>query len=356
MNRLILLLACIVYSQPLAAQTIKVDVWSLIQPFTPPQPSQTASVRISTAANVPPGATIQPQRPVPSGPNQNQYILDASQFGSVVDVTCRQTGHHPWTVRDLYVGSGSDQDIHVQLFRYDYPIKAPQCFALKTEYELLFRTEQRLTPHVERKEIQRRARLKYAGGLLALPNPSRQDFQSPATQQMLAEMTYEDRDELDDMLNGLFKLYDMDGFVRYTPSVWQTSYVAVNGQTVNSEVRLFGNHGTYSTPGRTHVLDNIDIVTEETQDGNFTDIITGTWRFSPGSPNESAGTFRWTIDGSGDHFNGTFQMAGGNQTWNWTGNRLEMQIRNEFNFRTSGIDEGIAAPAVEAPAPAEPPQ
>lgn len=332
MVRIIFLLVCVCSAQPLAAQTITVDVWSLLQPNAAPQPSPAAAVRISTAANVPAGVTPALQKPVASGPNQNQYSLDASQLGSVVDITCRQTGHHPWTARDLYVGSGSDQNINVQLFRYDYPIKAPQCFVLKTEYELEFRKEQRLTPHAERKEIQHRARLKYADGLLALPNPSRQEFQSAATQQMLAEMTYEDRDELDDMLNGLFKLYDMDGFDRYTPSVWQTSYVAVNGQTVHSEVRLFGTHGTYSTPGRKHKLENIDIFTEENHDGDESEIITGTWKFSPGSSNEASGTFRWAIDGGGEHFDGTFKMAAGNRSWNWTGNRQETQILNEFNF------------------------
>ncbi len=315
-------------TQPLAAQTIKVDVWTLTVPGTPPQPSNSAAVRISTAANVSSVQGVRPQQPTAGGPMQNQYILDASQLGSLVDVTCRQTGHHPWAARDLYVGSGTDQNINIQLFQYDYPIKAPQCFALKTEYELLFRKEQRQSPNAKRSEIQHVARVKYADGILALPNPSRQHVQSAETRQMLAEMTNDDRDELNDMLRGLFNLYDMDGFVRYVPSLWQTSYVAVNGQTVNSEVRLFGNHGTYSTPNGKHLLENVDIANEENEDGGTNDVITGNWRFSPGSDNEATGTFRWKVDGSENHFDGFFQKRGDNQKWSWTGDRVEQQFED----------------------------
>ncbi len=316
-------------TQPLAAQTIKVDVWTLTVPGTAPQPSNSAAVRISTAANVSSAQGVRPQQPTAGGPMQNQYVLDARPFGSLVDITCRQMGHHPWTARDLYVGSDTDQNIIVQLFQYDYPIKAPQCFALKTEYELLFRKEQRLSPNAKRSEIQHLARLKYADGILALPNWSRQQVQSAETRRMLEEMTDEDREELSDMLRGLFNLYGMDGFVRYAPSVWRTSYVAVNGQTVNSEVRLFGNKGTYSTPNGKHVLENVDIANEENEDGGTMDVITGNWRFSPGSNNEATGTFRWVVDGSENHFEGFFQKRGDNQKWSWTGDRVEQQFGDE---------------------------
>ena len=331
MKRILFVFLGLMLEQPLGAQNIKVDVWTLTVPGTSPQPSNSAAVRISTAANVSSVQGGRPQQPTAGGPMQNQYVLDASQFGSLVDVTCRQAGHHPWAARDLYVGSGTDQNINVQLFQYDYPIKAPQCFAIKTEYELLFRKEQRLSPNAKRSEIQHVARLKYADGILALPNPSRQHVQSAETRQMLDEMTNDDRDELNDMLRGLFNLYEMDGFVRYAPSLWQTSYVAVNGQTVNSEVRLFGNHGTYSTPNGKHLLENVDITIEENEDGGTNDVITGNWRFSPGNNNESTGTFRWVVDGSENHFEGFFQKRGDNEKWAWTGDRIEHQFGEENN-------------------------
>ena len=359
MTRILFVCFGLIIPQTVVGQTISVDVWTLTQPGTPPQPSNAATVRISTAANVPPGQPVQPQQPTAGGPMQNQYLLEASQLGSLVDITCRQTGHHPWTARDLYVGSGLDQNINVQLFKYDYPIKAPQCFALKTEYELLFRKEQRLWPYADRKEIQHHARVKYAGGILTLPNWSRKHVQSAENRQMLEEMTDDDRRELSEMLNGLFNLYDMDGYVRYTPSVWQTSYVAVNGQTVNSEVRLFGNHGTYSTPNGKHLLENVDIFTEEHDDGSGTDVITGNWRFAPGSPNESSGPFQWKVDGSENHFEGHFQRIGDDNKWSWTGDRVEQPLQDESDFGASDIGQPAPVPfgdAAPAPAPRIPRQ
>jgi hypothetical protein len=361
MNRTLIVCLVLSLSPSVVAQTINVDVWTLTRPGSPPLPSSTAAVRISTAANVPAGSAIRPQQPTAGGPRQNQYSLDASQFGSLVDIICRQTGHHPWAARDLYVGSGADQNINVQLFRHDYPIKAPQCFALKTEYELLFRkeqrlfrNEQRLSPEAARKEIEHLARVKYANGILALPNPSRQDFQSEETRQMLADMTDDDRDELNNMLNGLFNLYEMDGFERYVPSLWQTSYVAVNRQTVNCEVRLFGNHGTYTTSSGRHLLENVDFFTEENADGGGTDVISGNWRFAPGNNNESRGTFRWQVDGGETHFEGFFQRDGDSNRFPWTGDRVEQPIQGELEVGV--VDNGLPAPevnrdAVPPPAP-----
>ena len=304
------------------SQSVTIEVWTYTSPGVPQAPSNQASVRIYPASNIPTNTNVPVQRPTPTGPNQNQYVLDGASVGSLVDITVRQENHHVWTVRDLYVGGGDPQKLSVQLFRYDYPIKAPQCFALKTQYELLFREEQRLAPRVDRKEIQHRVRLKYADGVLALPNPSRQHVQSEEIRQMLKEMKYEDRDELNDMVNGLFKLYEMDGFVRFAPSIWNSQYQTPGGQMVDSEVRIQGNRGTYMVNGVAHQLEGIDIFTEENSDGGSTDIITGQWRFTQGGQ-ASGGDFRWKVDGE-NHFDGVYHFEGRDQSLTWSGDRVEM--------------------------------
>ncbi len=319
MHRILILCSSLCLTPSVFAQQVTVEVWNLARQGNPPVPSSSAIVRAARAANLPPGVPAPPQRPADSVPQQNQYVLNATGLGPLVDVMIRQTDYHPWAVRDLYLAPGGDQNVNVQLFKYDYPIKAPECFALKTQYELLFRSEQRLTPNASRKEVEHRARLKYADGLLALPNPSRQEMQSPWVSQMLAEMDDNDRNELENMLDGLFDLYKMNGFEQYVPSAWQTTYISPNGP-VESEVRLYGNHGTYSTgDGRLHTLDEIDIFYEENENGAGGFVIAGTWRFRDPS---SSGSFRWLVDESEEAFSGTWQFAGRNERRSWTGRRL----------------------------------
>jgi hypothetical protein len=317
-------------AQSLLAQTITVEVWNLTRPENPPQPSSEAAVRISTAANVPPGPAAPQKRPTPSGPMQNQYVLEGAPLGPLVDVTVRQTGYHPWVARDLYMSSGGEQRINVQLFKYDYPIKAPECFALKTQYELFFRKEQRFNPGASRKQVQHFARVKYADGLLALPNPSRRHYQSQETRRMLEQMNEDDRDELDNMIDGLFDLYDMNSFEQFAPSTWKTRYVTPGGGTVNNEVRLFGNHGTYVTSdGNKHVLENIDMFYAEDNNGNGANIIAGDWRFAPGTNSESSGTFRWKLEGDERHFEGVWSQKGDNTKRSWKGDRIDMRPDND---------------------------
>src|ERR1700752_4660720 len=127
---------CILIATGVCAQQVTVEVWKLDTEGGQPVPSNKASVRRYRASNQPSGPNVEPQLPTATGPQQNQYVLNASGLGPLVDVTIRQEGYHPWAVRDLFVASGGEQKVSVQLFKYDYPIKAPECFALKTQYEL----------------------------------------------------------------------------------------------------------------------------------------------------------------------------------------------------------------------------
>jgi hypothetical protein len=135
------------------AQTITVVVWNL-----PAQgnllPNTRAQVQAVPAANTNVRNESRPQQAVAGGEPRNTYTLNVSALG-------------------LFVRPGTDQRLDVQLFHFNYPILAPECFALKTQYELLFRSEARLNPRRSREEIEHIARLKYADGLLALPNPNR---------------------------------------------------------------------------------------------------------------------------------------------------------------------------------------
>lgn len=68
MNRIVFDCIGLVVAPSADAQTITVDVWTLTRPGTPPLPSNSAAVRISTAANVPVGQPIRPQQPTAGGP------------------------------------------------------------------------------------------------------------------------------------------------------------------------------------------------------------------------------------------------------------------------------------------------
>jgi hypothetical protein len=93
---------------------------------------------------------------------------------------------------------------------------------------------------------------------------------------------------------------------------------------VQCEVRILGNRGTYSTSdGSVHLLESIDIVNEENSEGGSSDVITGRWRFGREN-NTAGGTFRWVVDGSGSHFDGTYFFQGRNDPLSWQGDRVEL--------------------------------
>jgi hypothetical protein len=293
-----------------SAQMVTVEVWNLSQRGSGPAACTNARVRAYPAANAALTATPSPQQPQQGGPLQNQYVIDVGPLGCPIDLTVRASGHHPWVVRDLFVTPGVDERIPVQLFHFNYPIRAPQCLALKSQYDSLFRKEQELVPGEDPRESAHRARLKYADGLLALPNPNRESLQSPETRQMLAEMDGDQLEELGGMMNGLFNLYQMDGFENYAPSRWMTRYF-VDGRGIDAEVWLYGNHGTYRTDAGLHRLENVDILYSD-EDDRYT--IVGRWRFRPDTDQEQSGDFRWSISESGDSFEGSPGWTGSLQS------------------------------------------
>lgn len=346
MFRGIAFIVCLTTPTWVCAQQITVEVWNLALEGRPAVPSSAANVRRYRAANQRPAPDPAPQRPVAAGPRKNEYVLDASGLGPLVDIIVNQQDYHVWTVRDLFVAPGSDQRIVVQLFKRDFPIKAPECFALKTQYELLFRTEQRLNPNARKKEVERSARLKYADGLLALPNPSRYEYQHPWVEQMLNAMEPDDQGELNNMLNGLFDLYEMDAMAQFVPTRWDTTFESPNGP-VRSEVRLYGTYGEYTTEdGRSHQLNQMDIYPEDTDNGGEGYVIEGTWRFR--NP-PSTGTFRWLVDQE-LNFNGSWQYAGENRRRPWTGRQVE-QIKGGSPPPPTEAVGGAAPPRIPAPAP-----
>ena len=365
MFRCLVVCFALLAAQTAEAQKITVEVWKLKSLDGDLEPATDAAVRISRAVSLPLGPQLPPQIPRGEGPLVNQYILDGTPQGPLVDVNVRVDNasvdrYHSWVARDLRVEPRSEQKVIVQLFSFKYPMRAPQCFALKTQYELLFRTEQRLFRNdrgleydAKLKEVQRLARLNYADGILALPNPSRRDVQSAETNKMLDDMDEDENQELENMLDGLFDLYRMDHLARYAPSRWQTQYKAINGQRVGSEVQLNGTHGSYTTrDGVKHLLEDIDIVYEENDNGDDGEVITGNWRFLPGD--ETKGTFRWKVDGAGEKFEGYFERPGDRQRYPWSGERIPQPNRNDNESEDVSSNRGQPAPPVDGPVPAPP--
>lgn len=293
----------------LPAQTIEIVVQG-VPPSGPVIPIDNAIVRASQSPNQQGNAPRPPVRPVQSGADQNIYLLSPAALGSPIDITVQRTkDYHSWVVNDIYLTPGQDQRIEVQLFHFGYPIRAPQCFALKTQYERLFRKEQQLNPGMNREQIEHLARLKYADAIFALPNPNREHLQSPQTRQMLKQMPRDQHNDLQGMMNGLFDLYEMDRLADYVPSEWDTKYL-VNGRMIETRVKLLGTHGTYENRAGKHLLENVDIFYSEQDEAQ---IMTGNFRYRPGTAEEQTGSFRWKLSDDGNSFEGSP---------NWRGNML----------------------------------
>jgi hypothetical protein len=257
-------------------------------------------------------------RQVLAAETPNKYVvLLANNPPRAIDVSLYLRNYHPLLIADLAVGQVPDQVMHVHLIHRSTELKAPECFAIKTDYEGLFRKEQQFAaPGESREVIQQRARRKYADGILALPNPNRPEkVLSRQTRAMLQRMDEQDSDaygDLGGMMNGLFDLYGLDTLANYVPSRWQTTYWTPGDQPVDAVVDLKGTFGTYKTDSGTHNLEEIDI--ERDDDGNL--FIAGKFRFRPGTPNEVVGDIRWRINDDGSGFEETLKpRRNGRPSW-----------------------------------------
>jgi hypothetical protein len=374
---------CLVSSMAAQDKTATIYVW-LDDGTDTPKPAdkeKPASVVATRSLRVPPGGARFLQRARFEEPNK--YVVPLQNAPKSIDVGIDVAGYHSLPICDL---SGNDEhSIHVRLFSLKTPLAAPECFALKTQYEFLFRREQFAPPpaaprlegaaeaappraappraappgvarppiappiappgaappriararsaparlddedarreasEARRKAVQHSARLKYADGLLALPNPNRpRKTQSPPTRAMLDRMQREDEEgyeELQDMVAGLFKLYGMEGFNQYVPSKWESVYFA-GERRIAAEIEILGTHGTYRTREGVHHLENIDFL-DDNDEGGY--IITGSFRFKPGTPQEKTGEIRWKVDEQG--FRETKSLRQNGQP-SWTGELL----------------------------------
>jgi len=320
------------FAEPLLAQekTVTIYVW-LDDGTDASKPAEQARLEATRSLRLPSGGPRYRQKLQSEESNKNKYVVKLQNAPKSIDIGVDKPGFHSLALCDL--AGSEDHTLHVRLFSLQTPLAAPECFALKTQYEFLFRREQQFAPppvaprlavppgrapprvapariaparrddgEARRKAVQHAARLKYADGLLALPNPNRpRKTQSRATQAMLARMEQEDEDgydELGDMVDGLFDLYDMDGFEQYVPSRWQSRYW-VGELSIDADVEILGTHGTYRTgPGdaNLHWLEEIDFQ-DDNDEGGY--IITGKFRYKPGTPNEKTGEFGWKVDEQG---------------------------------------------------------
>lgn len=277
-------------------QTVTIYVWlddrsGTIQPADKAMIYVTPSLRLGVGGRYLQKLEFQPP---------NKYVASLNGAPASIDVGVDHPGYHSLPICDL--SGDQDHTVHVRLLSRRFSLAAPECFALKTQYEFLFRKEQQLAGREARRDrasVEHSARLKYADGLLALPNPNRpKKTQSRETQAMLERMEREDEDgysELENMLDGLFDLYHMDGFQQYVPSKWKTHYWAGENR-IEADVEILGTHGTYRTAAGLHRLENIDFVDDNENGGYF---IAGNFRFKPGTPEEKTGSFRWKVDEQG---------------------------------------------------------
>jgi len=308
---LFVLATAAVWVSPVVAQqkTVTVFVWpddgvSVNQEKSPARVEATRSLRLANSG--------QRYRQKFTFSPPNKYVLTLENAPKSIDIGIDLADCHSLALCDLT--GDQDHSLHVRLFSLQTPLAAPECFALKTQYEFLFRREQQFAPppvaprearggedrrEARRKAVQHAARLKYGDGLLALPNPNRpRKTQSPATQAMLDRMERDDEDgynELQNMLDGLFDLYGMGGFEQYVPGRWQSRYW-VGGRAIAADVEILGTHGTYRTSAGLHRLENIDFL-EDNEGGGY--LITGNFRFKPGTPDEQTGEIRWKVDEQG---------------------------------------------------------
>lgn len=316
-------------------KTVTIFVW-LDDGTDTAKPADKVALEATRSLRLPPGGQRYRQKLQGDSAVKNKYTVTLQNAPKSIDVGIDKAGYHSLALCDL--AGTQDHSIHVRLFSLRTPIAAPECFALKTQYELLFRREQQYAPppmaprldappdgapprrpriaparlddedarreasEAKRRHVQHVARLKYADGLLALPNPDRpRKTQSAATRAMLDRMQRDDPDgydELDNMIEGLFDLYGMGGFEQYVPGKWKSQYW-VGGNAVDADVEIHGTTGTYRTgPGdrNLHRLENLDFI-EDHEEGGY--LLTGNFRFKPGTPEEKTGSIRWKIDEQG---------------------------------------------------------
>jgi hypothetical protein len=281
-------------------KTVTIHVW-LDDGTDAAKPAEKARLEATRSLRLPSGAARYRQKLQSDETDKNKYVVKLQNAPKSIDIGIDKPGYHSLALCDL--AGNEDHSLHVRLFSLQTPLAAPECFALKTQYEFLFRREQQLaSSQASRDAVQHAARLRYADGLLALPNPNRpRKTQSRATQAMLARMEQEDEDgynELDGMIDGLFDLYGMGGFEQYVPSKWESTYW-VNDEPVRAAVEILGTQGTYRTgPGEAnlHRLEEIDFQ-DDNDEGGY--VITGKFRFRPGTQQEQTGEFRWKVDEEG---------------------------------------------------------
>jgi hypothetical protein len=358
-------------SAPAQEKTIAVYVW--LDGELGAIPAENARVEATRSLRLPASGPRYRQKLQQDATVKNKYTLQLQNAPKSIDIGIDRAEHHSLAICDL--AGNESHSLHVRLFNLQTPLAAPECFALKTRYEFLFRREQQdalppvapragglppgaapppgappvappLAPpgaapprrpvrpgiaparlddedarraayEAERRAIQRSARLKYADGLLALPNPNRpRKTQSAPTRAMLDQMQRDDPDgydELQDMVAGLFKLYGMEGFSQHVPGKWESVYFA-GDRRVAAEVEILGTHGTYRTRDGVHRLENLDFI-DDNENGGY--ILTGNFRYKPGTANEVTGEIRWKMDERGFQdvrMNG----PGGRPSWSGT--------------------------------------
>jgi hypothetical protein len=179
----------------------------------------------------------------------------------IVDLQLIRDGFRPVIVTGISTAPANDNRLHLRMLSARDQINAPECLAFSAQYDLSFRKEQQLSLKAPRSEIQRRVRTMYGEEILLLPNPSRYDQMPGGTKAMLDAMDREQNEELQNMLNGLFKLYGLRQMSDFSPSRWRTTYVDENGRRIEGvDVRLNGRRGTWGSQG---VMEDIDMAYDD---------------------------------------------------------------------------------------------
>jgi hypothetical protein len=293
--------AWLVLFVPAWSQTVNISTWKLDQRDGTAVEASDAVVTATAAPYVPSRGRYRQNLT----PGQAVALSDPA---SAIDVSVRLRGYHSVVIPDLSVGPGRDHSLHVQLLSIQIPVDAPECFALKAQYERLFRkTEQFARPGMSRDDVQREARLLYSDGILSLPNPNRPlGIQPQVTQRMLKRMQDEEENgrnnrysELGNMMDGLLNVFGMEPMEEYVPSTWTSEFEpfpGTNPRDLRAAVELTG------TTGRHGNRDLFDIDFSQDDEGNT--VIQGKWQQEQRMGPPLQGGFRWVLGEDGRSFEG----------------------------------------------------
>jgi hypothetical protein len=235
------------------------------------------------------GKTTSREEDARRGKPRGYYRIEVASEAVITAVSYDNDAWQPRVVKDLSGRAGDNHVINKVLLQRQGPIAFLPILQQVHEYEELYYLERELAgSKMSVDQIGRAARIKYEDRMRSMPDPRRSSLQPAKQQQIVAEMTEEQRQVLARKMDELFSLYGISRDSDLRQSRWDTTYMAPTGQRVRAVVTIAGDTGKYEIVSGNRVIDTGQLydVTIEPDGDAFS--LKGKWRLG-----ETRGYFRW---------------------------------------------------------------